>query len=94
MGAEFMYEELEAKTDKSAIAEVRIIRQQCLYDYGHAGYTGTFAENDGEVLLEINEPIDRDEAREWLMENCKKWGPVIIIKTQKDQYVAGAWCSS
>jgi hypothetical protein len=45
MGAEFVVEILKAETKEEAIYEVKQIIKQCLHDYGHAGYTGTFAEN-------------------------------------------------
>jgi hypothetical protein len=30
------------------------------YDYGHSGYTGTIAEKDGFVMVDIRLPVDRD----------------------------------
>lgn len=93
MGAEFVDERLKATTRDEAISEVKQIIEQCLHDYGHAGYTGTFAESDGVNVVE-REMKDYDEAYDWLIDNCRKWGPVLVVKTMADGYVAGAWCSS
>ncbi len=92
MGAEFVCETLKATTRDEAIAEVKQIIEQCLYDYGHAGYTGTFAESDGVKVVE-REMKDYDEACDWLIDNCRKWGPVLVVKTISGCYVAGAWCA-
>lgn len=93
MGAEFVEYRLKATTRDEAISEVKQIIEMCLHEYWHAGYTGTFAESYGVSLIE-KEMNDYDEACDWLLDNCRKWGPVLIVKTTKDGYVAGAWCSS
>lgn len=93
MGAEFVYETLKAETREEAIYEVTQIIKQCLHDYGHAGYTGTFAESDGVSVVDVYVD-DYDKACDWLLENCRKWGPVLVVKTRDDCYVAGAWCAS
>ncbi len=93
MGAEFVCEKLKAETREEAIYEVKQIIEQCLHDYGHAGYTGTFAESYGVSVVDID-VNNCDEAYDWLIENCRKWGPVLIVETRDDGYVAGAWCSS
>ncbi len=103
MGAEFVDERLKATNRDEAIAEVKQIIEYCLYDYGHAGYTGTFAESGGVKVVEhemkdhaVVDLVmkDYDEAYDWLLENCRKWGHVLVVKTRDDGYVAGAWCSS
>jgi len=93
MGAEFVCETLKAETRDEAICEVKQIIKQCLHYYGHAGYTGTFAESKGVSVVDVDID-DYDEAYYWLLENCHKWGPVLVVKTRDGGYIAGAWCSS
>lgn len=93
MSSEFVCEALQAETREEAIYEVKQIIEQCLHDYGHAGYTGTFAESKGVMVVE-REVDDYDEACDWLIDNCRKWGPVLVVKTIDGGYIAGALCSS
>ncbi len=93
MGAEFVVEILKAETKEEAIYEVKQIIKQCLHDYGHAGYTGTFAENKGVSVVDI-EVNNCDEAYDCLLGGCRKWGPVLVVNTRSGCYVAGAWCAS
>jgi hypothetical protein len=93
MGAEFCCKALKAETIEEAVYEVKQIVKQCLHDYGHAGYTGTFAESKGVSVVDVDVD-DYDEACDWLLENCRKRGPVLVVKTRDGGYIAGAWCSS
>jgi len=78
--------------------------KKALWDYGHAGYTGTIAEkisyvmrNDGVPIPEkiVDEFVDND------MDSNNKWGPafcVPICKSIEDQEITGyvfyGWASS
>ena len=93
MGAEFHFESLVADDYEEAVAGVESITEQCYYDYGHSGYTGTFAEADG-VKQEPVKPDNEEEVYEWINENAEKWGPVLIVQDKEGNYYAGAWCSS
>ena len=93
MGCEFNFRVLKAKNDVDAKTEVVAIIEQAAYDYGHAGYTGSFAEADG-VVLSLNILENLDAAESWLDEHAEKWGPAIIVKTEAGEYCVGALCSS
>lgn len=76
---------------------VNMYRQMDGYPSGH-----------GLELAEFLEPITmvngigmtkavfakEDDAREWLLDNAEKWGPMLIVKMKDGSYCAGAWCSS
>ena len=84
------------------------IQQTCLHDYGHAGYTGTFAEPNG---LQVNMPTfeSREDAKRYVEGYfdddgqfvdgaAEKWGPAIAVRVEppggKAEWYIGAWCSS
>lgn len=104
MGAQFNFTDLAAKTEVDALEEGQKLIDDALYDHGHAGYTGSFAECTGVLMVrdwvegdpeEAPEVFPTDEvASAWLLENAEKWGPMIICKVADGSYVAGAWCSS
>lgn len=77
------------------------IVEQCLYDYGHAGYTGTFAEKDPDDLLVVEE-LDGvtktvwslDEARKHAMDCNDKWGPTFAYRLNDGSWYIAGWCSN
>lgn len=93
MGAEFNFKKLNAKTAYDAVAEGEEAIEQAAYDYGHAGYTGSFAECDG-VHVTDYVAADEEDAEQWLGDNAVKWGPMLIVALKDGGYCAGAWCSS
>lgn len=91
MGAEFQFTKLELKDTTPAKAANDLI-QQAAYDFGHSGYTGSFAECDGfRMTDEVFETVN--EAHDWLTDNAEKWGPMLGVRVGDEIYV-GAWCSS
>ena len=65
-----------------------------LYDYGHRGYTGSFAENAGAITFPNVPPFETaDEAYCWLDENCEKWQPGMAVPVKNGDWVVGALCS-
>ena len=92
MGCEFNFEELRAQNKADAKAEVEELIRQAEYDYGHGGYSGTFAEAQG-TAFEDREMENVEEAEAYLEEHAVKWGPAVIVKTKDDRYCVGAWCS-
>ena len=62
MGAVFNCEKLKAKNDAQALNEGRKLIADCRHEYGHGGYTGTFAECSGVKI--INKPTS-EEMCEW-----------------------------
>ena len=95
MGAEFNFDKFAAANDAEAIALGEKMIEKAAWDYGHAGYTGSYAECNG-VLVDLGvEPFAKeDDAREWLLDNAEKWGPMLLVKMKDGSYCAGAWCSS
>lgn len=93
MGAEFNFEKLNAKTIEDAIEEGAELIEQAAYDYGHAGYSGSFAECTG-VKMTAEDFDSEDAAREWLLESAQKWGPMLLVSVKDTDFFAGAWCSS
>lgn len=94
MGAEFNFTELKVKTEKAAIKAGREVIEQALYDYGHAGYSGSFAEADGVEVVKHYTPANLAEAEKWLDENAAKWGPALIVRCADGTWCMGAICSS
>ena len=95
MGAQFQFETLTATSDETAVTEGQAIIEKDAWDYGHAGYTGTFAECTGVEVVTEHPPFKgEEEAREWLIDAAEKWGPMLIVKDKDGVRYAGAWCSS
>jgi len=78
MGAEVNYYEVKCK--KSELNnEANDLREQCQYDHGHSGYTGTIAEDNGKLTV-IETPMTLDDAENYIDENAQKWKSSIAIK--------------
>jgi hypothetical protein len=94
MGANFDYVRVKEQVSKEeAVRLVEKHIQECLYDYGHAGYTGTMAECTGVTLLQQPSFQTYSSAEEWLEENTQKWGPALLVKVEDKGWVAGGCCS-
>lgn len=91
MGANFNFQVLKATTPAKAKKEGLALIEDCLYEFGHGGYTGTFAECIGVEMPNIKFKSVKD-AEVWLDENAQKWGAMLVVKADK-QYCAGALCS-
>ena len=96
MGAENCTETVKAKDDYEAQAAFDDVVRQCEYDFGHAGYTGTFAEKSELIILQppegrnfwTPEELENHEAGE------DKWGPAIAGKISDQEYLIAGRCSS
>ena len=93
MGCNFNFRVLSAKTVASAKKEVINIMKNDAHEFGHGGYTGTFAEADGVVLNASVFDTPR-KAADWLVDNSEKWGPAVIVKIKNGGFCVGANCSS
>lgn len=90
MGSE--YQQVFTDTPAEKLEEwFRGVRDQALYDYGHAGYTGSFAEASG-IERSIKSFDSKEDAGKWLQENAEKWGPALAVKVPGG-WLVGAWCS-
>ena len=97
MGA--CFDEFTAKTNDrdEAVKLCYDYISDCKWDFGHAGYTGTFAECDGVQILS-KEFASESDAYDWLIDNAEKWGPALGVKINPLEgdhyYYFGAGCSS
>ena len=97
MGA--CYDDFNVRADNvnDAIKACNEHIDDCQYENGHGGYTGTMAECNSVHMT--NEVFGSDsDAEDWLEENASKFGPalgVIVRDPRKDQeyYKFGAICS-
>ena len=104
MGGEYYSRTVKAKTDEEAVTEFKEIVKQCKYDYGHAGYTGTFAEKSEIKILPLpkgRRADDNDKKRFWteeelqtLADDVNKWEHAIGGKISETEYYLCGWCSS
>lgn len=88
----------ESVSDHDNVAKAfKEARQAALWDYGHAGYTGTIAEKSKYTVIDLN-PHDINDIEEfaWQMNDdprvSDKWGPAGAIKLKKGWYFFG-WAS-
>lgn len=97
MGACFQAVSFKTTDVKEAISRCHDYIDECKYDYGHAGYTGTFAECPGAVMTSMVFTNVRD-AEDWLDENAEKWEPAlgVTVKVPDEEpfIMFGAVCSS
>jgi hypothetical protein len=103
MGGEYYSRTVQAKTDEEAVAAFENIRESCLYESGHGGYTGTFAEKE-EIKILPPPPCRRTPAQErefWTREELDefaqeqdKWGDAFGGKINETEYYLCGWCSA
>lgn len=96
MGANTFSQVAKGKTSKEAFSAAR---ERAIWDYGHAGYTGTLAEKSEYVIIPLapgktpdqyaNELIDADDRR-----ISDKWGPAGCIPCGNGEYLFFGWASS
>ena len=95
MGAEYNDGSL-LKTEYPTKTRVKVFLDDLIenakYEYGHRGYTGSFAEATGVSI--IDKHFDSiEEATDWLIDNAPKWGNIYVVSTQT-HWVYGAVCAS
>lgn len=99
MSAEYVTEMLRDADLKYMAKEIPAmfaeIVARCEYDYGHSGYTGTFAETPG-VDVTRRSFEDWDVAFKWIDENTDKWenAKAVRVEGENPGWAIGAWCSS
>lgn len=94
MGANFDYGHLPSDSQTAAAKEFRELQEDRRYEYGHRGYTGTFAEARG-VSFSKKVFKTQEEAYDYVSENAEKWSDAIAVKIEgKPGWFVGAWCSS
>jgi hypothetical protein len=75
------------------------IVRQARHEYGHGGYTGTIAEKDSFIEIDLPEGEDPHKFVERLMRDdderiSDKWGPAGCMKLDGDEYVFFGMASS
>ena len=96
MGAEVFYQEGEGATAQEAFKSAY---EAACYDFGHRGYTGSMAEKDSFVEIELPEGKDPSDYAEELINNDDervddKWGPAGCLKMEEGKYLFFGWASS
>lgn len=96
MGCNFQYETVEAASEMELRSKYADIVAECEYDYGHAGYTGTFAEKHKlEIVVGINDDqVPEEYAYDHCIEHNQKWGPSSAYYLGNNKWFVGGWCSS
>lgn len=95
MGAVFETLRVYKDTREEAREECQRYISDCQWEYGHGGYSGTFAEATG-VIFTDRTFTHRENAYDYLIEKAEKWGPavgVLVDDEEEAYYLFGAWCS-
>lgn len=70
--------------------------RDCQYEYGHGGYTGTFAEKHS---VQVIRPPDgqkvwnREAAHQHCQDNNQKWDASYAYWLGDSRWYVGGWCS-
>jgi len=96
MGAEQFIQEGKGSTAKEAF---NAALEEARYEYGHRGYTGSLAEKDSYIEIELPEGYDATDYAYKLMDDSdsrvdNKWGPAGCIKSKEGEYIFFGWASS
>ena len=99
MGADVFMIVGNGKTSRIAFDEVK---SNARYECGHGGYTGTIAEKNDYVMINIPDHYTGDGPVEYanhLIDECDhrvddKWGPAGCISLSDEKYLFFGWASS
>ena len=86
----------KAESDKDAIQRCFDYMEQCRWEDGHGGYSGTMADIY-DVYMTDKVFNDVNDAHEWLNEEAEKRGPAMGVKVilpKGEYYLFGACCPS
>ena len=96
MGAEMDSETIQARTDGEAKETFKIVIEQRRYDYGHAEYTGTFAEKEDIDISPV--PKGRkywtEKELEEIAGEISKWDNAVGGQINAEEFFVSGWCSS
>ena len=94
MGADYYFftvKNMDKRKLKTAFKEEQ---DQCRYEHGHGGYTGTVAETPD---VELHKGLfTREAGEEYIYKNAQKWENAIAVTVLDDNkmyYLVGALCS-
>ena len=92
MGASVEYYKVKGiRKDLNNIADD--LRFKCRYENGHGGYSGTIAEDSGNLTI-IDTPMSLIEAQDYIDDKSEKWENSIAIKlkdTQDEWLIGGCY---
>ena len=96
MGADTFIQKSSGKTAKEAFIEAQ---RQASYEHGHGGYTGSIAEKQSIVNIQLPKGKDAIDYAYELINNGDeriedKWGPAGCIHIEGDNYLFFGWASS
>ena len=99
MGASYEEMNMDGKlSTKEVESEFTKVIQDCCYDHGHAGYTGTFAEAQGIRFPRVQTFESQEDAFNYVEGVAAKWGPALAVNytdaNGQIKWYIGAWCSS
>lgn len=89
MGAEFQLEIFADCSEEELHKKFGELVADCQYEYGHAGYTGTFAEAPGLTIQDRGFHCVHD-ADDWLRDHAKKWENAMAVRA-KDEHGQPVW---
>lgn len=96
MGADYYFFTVNSMDKKNLKKAFKDEQDQCRYEHGHGGYTGTVAETpDIEIHKGLFTP---DAAEKYIYKNAQKWENAIavaVFDTEKAKmyWLVGALCS-
>lgn len=100
MGGEFQAIEIYLYEGETLEERFHKVVAGAQWDFGHAGYSGTFAEKIEGVRV-IDRPQkygfeywQRDDAQNHAHEYNEKWGPAFAYLIGEGHYYVAGWCSS
>ena len=77
MGADINFYKVKGKeSDLDTLAND--LRSEARYDHGNSGYTGTIAEDSGDLTV-IDTIMTEDEAEDYIDNNAEKWENSLAI---------------
>jgi len=73
--------------------------EHACYEFGHGGYTGSIAEKDSFVEIELPDGVDPIKEADRLIDEddervSDKWGPAGCLSLGQDRYLFFGWASS
>ena len=95
MGGTTFMVTVEGKTSQDAF---RAAQEKARYEYGHRGYTGTIAEKDSVVMIDLPKGKNARDYADKLIDNRDKriddkWGPAGCFDLGKGKYFFFGWAS-
>ena len=97
MGASFISRAIKETNRDDIVKKFNEIVDECIYEYGHDSYNGTFSTMDG-ISIKIEKVFsDRDSAEDYICNNTEKWGNALAVMVKEDNKepytLIGGWAA-